>query len=105
MRSTSGRSCVRHSPPVAHVVEVTLTMATGPFSFAVQLASARDTGQDRAAVCLRPRALLIALADGSGGTSHGTAAAEAFVDAVRSCSEVPADWDADRARPPQSCCR
>lgn len=51
------------------------------FEYVVEVASARITGQDRARVFVRPRGLVIALADGAGGTRNGAVAADAFVDA------------------------
>jgi hypothetical protein len=52
------------------------------FEYVVEVASSRITGQDRASVFMRSPGLVIALADGAGGTSNGALAAQAFVDAV-----------------------
>jgi serine/threonine protein phosphatase PrpC len=53
------------------------------FAYAVEIASAKARGQDRAEVFARPHRLVVAVADGAGGTSHGARAAQALVDAVR----------------------
>jgi serine/threonine protein phosphatase PrpC len=63
------------------------------FSHAVELAAARTTGQDRAAVFEYPDRLVIALADGAGGSGNGALAAEALVAAVRAAGPA-ADWSA-----------
>ena len=57
-------------------------MVEGRFAYVVGVASSRIAGQDRAFVFVRPRGLVIALADGAGGTSNGAVAAQAFVNAV-----------------------
>lgn len=57
-------------------------MVEGRFAYVVEVASSRIVGQDRALVFVRPHGLVIALADGAGGTSNGALAAQAFVDAV-----------------------
>lgn len=49
--------------------------------FVIELAAAKGSGQDRARVVEIDDALVIALADGAGGTSNGTAAADAIVSA------------------------
>lgn len=61
------------------------------FEYVVEVASSRITGQDRASVFVRPGGLVIALADGAGGTSNGAVAAQAFVDAVGATSSET-DW-------------
>ncbi|MBA3396159.1 MAG: hypothetical protein H0T89_26250 [Deltaproteobacteria bacterium] len=60
------------------------------FEYVVEVASARITGQDRANVFVRSRGLMIALADGAGGTSNGAFAAQALVGAVEAMS-----WETD----------
>jgi serine/threonine protein phosphatase PrpC len=49
---------------------------------AITVVSARARGQDRAAVIEAPHGLVIALADGAGGTGNGELAAQAVIDAV-----------------------
>ncbi len=61
------------------------------FDCVVEVVSSRGSGQDRACVFGRPGGLVIALADGAGGTSHGAVAAQAFVDAVGATS-AETDW-------------
>jgi PPM family protein phosphatase len=52
-------------------------------------------GQDRAVVIERPESLVIALADGAGGTGAGAEAAQAVIDAARTVSPSPSiDWAA-----------
>ena len=75
------------------------------FSYAVETAPARGRGQDRAVVTERSGAVVIALADGAGGTGGGAAAAQAVVDGVAARQDGDAGWDAwlvdldaDRAR-------
>lgn len=63
----------------------------GPFKYVVEIASSKITGQDRACVFVRSGGLVIALADGAGGTSNGGLAAQAFVDAVGAMSRET-DW-------------
>jgi serine/threonine protein phosphatase PrpC len=58
------------------------------FEYAVEVAPANATGQDRAAVIAHPEYLVIALGDGAGGTGHGELAAQAVIDAV----STPTDW-------------
>jgi serine/threonine protein phosphatase PrpC len=52
------------------------------FAHAVEIAAAGRHGQDRAVALDRGTALMIALADGAGGTGNGALAAQAIVDAV-----------------------
>lgn len=70
-------------------------MPSGRFAYAIEIASARGAGQDRAAV-FEPRGasdrIVLALADGAGGTGHGAAAAQAILDAVDAASAVAPDW-------------
>jgi hypothetical protein len=64
------------------------------YEYAVEIAR---EGQDRAAVIVRPDGLVIALADGAGGTGNGAEAAQAVIDAVA----AGRDWqelDDDPAR-------
>lgn len=68
-------------------------MEEGRFDYVVEIASSRIAGQDRARVSVSPRGLVIALADGAGGTSNGAAAAQAFVDAV-GASSPEINWSA-----------
>lgn len=53
-----------------------------PFEHAVELAAPRASSEDRATVFHTREGLVIALADGAGGTSNGAAAAQAVIDAV-----------------------
>lgn len=57
------------------------------FEYAVEIAR---QGQDRAAVIVRDEGMVIALADGAGGTGNGAVAAQAVIDAVAS----GVDWQA-----------
>ena len=50
--------------------------------YAIEVIGARGEGQDRARVFERDGGLVIALADGAGGTAHGADAAQAIVDAA-----------------------
>jgi len=68
-------------------------MVEGRFAYVVEVVSSKIAGQDRARVFVRPRGLVIALADGAGGTSNGALAAEAFVDAVGATSPET-NWSA-----------
>lgn len=61
------------------------------FEYVVEVASAGITGQDRASVFVRPRGLVISLANGAGGTNNGALAAQALVDAVEATS-WGTDW-------------
>jgi serine/threonine protein phosphatase PrpC len=60
-------------------------------AYAVEIAPA--SGQDRAVVVERAGGLVIALADGAGGTSAGGVAAQAVVSAVAS-APAGTDWEA-----------
>jgi serine/threonine protein phosphatase PrpC len=73
------------------------------FAHAVEIASVRGEGQDRVAVVERDERVVIALADGAGGTANGAVAAEAVIDAVTKgwdadASALLADLDGDGAR-------
>jgi hypothetical protein len=68
-------------------------MVEGRFAYAVEIASSKSAGQDRAGVFARPGGLVIALADGAGGTGNGEIAAQALVDAVSAAAEAE-DWPA-----------
>lgn len=73
------------------------------FTYAVEVVGARGRGQDRARVFEHRDGIVIALADGAGGTGHGAIAAQAIVDAVGAAG-VSADWSAllaDLDRGPQ----
>ena len=54
-----------------------------PFLHAVAIAAVRGAGQDRAAVLEIAGGLVVALADGAGGTTNGALAAQAVIDAAR----------------------
>ena len=65
---------------------------TSPLEHAVRIQAARGTGQDRAAVFEYADRLVIALADGAGGTGNGAVAAQAIVDAVGAVGDATPDW-------------
>ena len=67
-------------------------MLAGGFEYVVRVQPIKGTGQDRAAVFERDRGLVIALADGAGGTSNGEIAAQAVVDTVCTLAAADADW-------------
>jgi serine/threonine protein phosphatase PrpC len=67
------------------------------YEYAVEVVAASAKGQDRATVIARPDGLVIALADGAGGTGGGAAAAQAVIDAVVAGTEWQA-LDDDPAR-------
>ena len=52
------------------------------FAYVVEIAAARGSGQDRARAFAHGDDLVIALADGAGGTGNGATAAQAIVNAV-----------------------
>jgi hypothetical protein len=52
------------------------------FAHVVEVVGARGEGQDRARVFETDDGIVIALADGAGGTANGATAAEAIIDAV-----------------------
>ena len=58
---------------------------------AVRIVPARGAGQDRAAVFEHGEQLVVALADGAGGTGDGARAAQAIVDAAGNATQ---DWSA-----------
>lgn len=60
-------------------------------SYAVEVAAAQRDGQDRARVIEAGDDLIVALADGAGGTGNGATAAQAIVDAVGADSAAD-DW-------------
>lgn len=53
------------------------------FEYAIAIESCRGAGQDRATVVHVPGGLIIALADGAGGTANGAHAADAVMKAVQ----------------------
>jgi serine/threonine protein phosphatase PrpC len=66
------------------------------FDHAIEIAASRGGGQDRAAVfTAADGSLVIALADGAGGTGGGTAAAQAVIDAVGAAvlNDRVGDWE------------
>jgi serine/threonine protein phosphatase PrpC len=62
------------------------SVVANPFRHAVAIAALRGAGQDRAAVLEIADGLVIALADGAGGTANGALAAQAVIDAAASAS-------------------
>lgn len=67
-------------------------MSVTRFAHAVEVVAARGSGQDRACVLEVADGLVIALADGAGGTSNGAIAAQAIVDAVSAAAPTTCDW-------------
>ena len=61
--------------------ELTVMPATR-FAHVVEVVGVRGGGQDRARVFERDAGIVVALADGAGGTGNGAIAAEAIIDAV-----------------------
>jgi serine/threonine protein phosphatase PrpC len=62
------------------------------FRWAIAVVPQRGAGEDRAAVVPVAGGVVIALADGAGGTGHGEAAAEAVIDAVTQGAAAGRDW-------------
>jgi hypothetical protein len=59
------------------------------FDHTIEIAASRGSGQDRAAVFSRANgSLVVALADGAGGTGGGAEAAQAVIDAVSAAAHV-----------------
>jgi PPM family protein phosphatase len=67
-------------------------MHLSPVAHAVAIAPARGLGQDRAQVFAVDDGIIIALADGAGGTTHGASAAHAIVDAAAAAATTTHDW-------------
>lgn len=67
-------------------------MPSTGFEYAIAIQAARGAGQDRAAVFEHVDRLVVALADGAGGTSNGARAAQAIVDAVGAVEDPRQDW-------------
>lgn len=63
-------------------------MTTSNFEIAILVESAGVAGQDRASVWSERDAIVIALADGAGGTGRGELAAQAVIDAVAGSLET-----------------
>jgi PPM family protein phosphatase len=59
---------------------------------ATAIAPARGAGQDRVQVVDAGDDVVVVVADGAGGTSHGANAAQAIVDAVRAVATATHDW-------------
>ncbi|HKP59395.1 MAG TPA: protein phosphatase 2C domain-containing protein [Polyangiales bacterium] len=59
---------------------------------AIHIANARNNGQDRAAWFPHRGGQLIVVADGAGGTTGGTEAAQTVVDYVRDLADSDCDW-------------
>jgi PPM family protein phosphatase len=60
--------------------------------YVVELCGARGSGQDRAEVFELNDDLVVALADGAGGTGNGAIAAQAIIDAVGARASAAHDW-------------
>ena len=65
-----------------------------PFAHTVLVIAMRGTGQDRAAVLETDDGLVVALADGAGGTGNGAVAAQAVIDAIATTASAPPAWTA-----------
>jgi serine/threonine protein phosphatase PrpC len=61
------------------------------FAHVVEVVAVRGSGQDRARVFERDDGVVIALADGAGGTGNGATAAQAIIDTVGT-ADVGVDW-------------
>ena len=66
-------------------------VAPARFTHFVEIAAARGSRQDRARVFEHGDGLVVALADGAGGTGNGDAAAQAIVDAAGAAASST-DW-------------
>ncbi|MDB4958826.1 MAG: hypothetical protein JWO36_6395 [Myxococcales bacterium] len=62
------------------------------FEYVVKVQPLKGAGQDRAAVFERDGGVLIALADGAGGTSNGAVAAQAIIDTAEMLRNADAEW-------------
>jgi hypothetical protein len=62
------------------------------FTWAIEVISQRATGQDRAAVVPVSDGLVIALADGAGGTGNGAVAAQTVIDAASHAASGSRPW-------------
>ncbi len=62
--------------------------------YAMRVCGVRGAGQDRAAVIAIDGGLVIALADGAGGTGAGDVAAQAIVDAAAAAAPTRPSWAA-----------
>src|SRR5690606_867355 len=77
--------------PAPDGLQLLLVVPIAPFAYAVETSAARGSGQDRARVFENRDGLVIALADGAGGTRNGAIAAQAIVDAV-GAAPLDSDW-------------
>jgi serine/threonine protein phosphatase PrpC len=66
-------------------------MATGQFAHVVEIAATSRNGEDRARMFAPEGGIVIALADGAGGTGNGARAAQAIVDTA-GASSLTTDW-------------
>lgn len=64
----------------------------GSFIYVTEVVASGLRGQDRVGVSDQGEELVIALADGAGGTGRGAEAAQAVVDAVLAAREAPGGW-------------
>jgi serine/threonine protein phosphatase PrpC len=69
-------------------------MGSRDFLHVTKVIAMRGSGQDRAAVIETGDGIVIALADGAGGTANGGLAAQAVIDAVTAAAHAPPAWDA-----------
>src|SRR5689334_8010615 len=67
-------------------------MSDSGFVHAIEIAPRRGEGQDRAVVLPCEHGVVIALADGAGGTSGGARAATAVIDRVGTVASHAYDW-------------
>lgn len=90
--------------PASPVSLQLVVMPAGPFAYVVEIATARHNGDDRARVFAPEGGIVVALADGAGGTGNGARAAQAIVDAAGALCLTP-DWSALLADLDQDCTR
>jgi serine/threonine protein phosphatase PrpC len=62
------------------------------YEYFTRIQPIKGVGQDRVAVFEREGGILIALADGAGGTSNGAVAAQAIIDTAETLRNADADW-------------
>lgn len=68
-------------------------MGSPGFVHVTRVVGMRGIGQDRAAVIETADGLVIALADGAGGTANGALAAQAVIDAVTAAAHAQPAWE------------
>jgi serine/threonine protein phosphatase PrpC len=85
-----GANCRQLDQPQLGCI-VVVVFAAG-FEYVVRIQPIKGEGQDRAAVFEREGGLVIAVADGAGGTSNGEIAAQAVLETVETLAASDADW-------------